>query len=274
MNSRTMVFPYNPDAGFATWIADTAYRSTDGTSTGSAVDHEPLDKTLKAEKLASKEYLGYEEEEDAILALAPIIREAVIRRVVRSTDTELLRADIGADSGSGTVAAGWGVEGVATIATDASATYTQPGAYGDPTTIADLQQTRRLMGAAGLMPGAVVYVVSESAYYDLLEDPDFRTMDVIGDRATILRGQIGMVNGSPVLISDSFATDATGTVQAICLNATNYLFGELRGMMVERDRDIENQKNILVATRRFAFTDIIPASTGKSSCANLVRPAS
>ena len=278
MTSRTMTFPWNPEAGYANWIVDTKYRSdvypaTTDSSTYTAEDHEFQDNTLKAEKLASKEYIGYEEEEDAIIALMPMIREAVVRRVVISTDTELLRADIGVDSGSGTVGAGWGVEGIATKATDASAVYTQPGAFGDATTIADLQQVRRKMGVWGLMPGDCVYVVSQNVYYDLLEDPDFRTMDVIGDRATILRGQIGMINGSPVLISDSFATDAISTVQAVCLNAKNYLFGELRGMMVERDRDIENQKNILVATRRFAFNQIVPATTGKSSCANLKRPA-
>jgi len=278
MTSRTMTFPWNPEAGYANWIVDTKYRSdlypaTTDSSTYTAEDHEFQDNTLKAEKLASKEYIGYEEEEDAIIALMPMIREAVVRRVVRSTDTELLRANIGADSGSGTVGAGWGVEGVSTKADDASANYTQTGAFGDPTTIADLQQVRRKMGVWGLMPGDCVYVVSQNVYYDLLEDPDFRTMDVIGDRATILRGQIGMINGSPVLISDSFATDAASTVQAICLNSSNYLFGELRGMMVERDRDIENQKNILVATRRFAFNQIVPATTGKSACANLKRPA-
>lgn len=279
MTSRTMTFPWNPEAGYATWIADSKYRSdlypaTTSGSTDVAEDHEIYDNTLKAEKLASKEYIGYEEEEDAIIALMPMIREAVVRRVVISTDTELLRANIGADSGSGTVASGWGVEGVSTKAADASAYYTQPGAYGDATTIADLQQVRRKMGVWGLMPGDCTYVVSQNVYYDLLEDPDFRTMDVIGDRATILRGQIGMINGSAVLISDSFATDAAGTIQAICLNSSNYLFGELRGMMVERDRDIENQKTILVATRRFAFNQIVPATTGKSACANLVRPAS
>jgi HK97 family phage prohead protease len=280
MTSRTMVFPYNPEAGVAQWIAEGSYRSTNNSSTGTAVDHKPLDNTIKAEKLASKEYIGYEEEEDAIIALMPIIRDAVVRRMVRTTDTELLRANNGAETISGQNNAL--IDGVATLAADinsgADYQYVQPGAFGDPITIADLQQTRKLMGAPGLMPGDVVYVLSQAAYFDLLEDPDFRTMDLVGANATILRGQIGSVNGSPVLISDAFAADATSTVQAICLNQSNYLFGELRGMMVERDRDIENQKNILVATRRFGFTEIVPAvaaaTNRQSYCANLVRPAS
>ena len=64
MNSRSMVFPYNPEAGNAAWIAEGNYRSnlypaTSSGSTGVAVDHNPLDNTIKAEKLAAKEYLGY-----------------------------------------------------------------------------------------------------------------------------------------------------------------------------------------------------------------------
>jgi hypothetical protein len=127
------------------------------------------------------------------------------------------------------------------------------------------------MGPYGLNPSEVVYLVNESVYYDLLEDPDFRTMDLVGANATILRGQIGTVNGSPVIVSDSFDTPAVDAVAAVALNASNYLFGELRGMMVERDRDIANQKNLLVATRRFAFNELIPGAT---SSAALVYPAS
>ena len=271
MTSRTLIFPYNPEAGHASWVADTAYKSTDGSSTGVARTHTPSDSLLKAEKLASKEYLGYEEEEDSILAIAPIVRNAIVRRMARTTDTELLRGNVGVE----TIAATTGlslINGVATFAADNSATVTQEGAFGaaNPITVSDLQATRRKMGAYGLNPSEVVYLVNESAYYDLLEDSDFRTMDLVGSKATILSGQIGTVNGSPIIVSDTFDAPALNAVAVVALNASNYLFGELRGMRVERDVDIENQKNVLVATRRFAFNELIPGAT---SSATLVYPA-
>mgnify|MGYP003571981322 FL=1 len=271
MTSRTMYFPWNPDAGYAEWVPDTQYKSSAGdnpNSTGAAAGQTHLikDNLLKAEKLAAKEFLGYEEEEDAILPLASIIRDAVMRRMVRSTDTELLRGNIAADLGSGDGL----INGVATLADDAAAEVQQAGSFGstNPVTVADLQATRRAMGSYGLLPGEIVYLVSQSVYFDLLEDPDFRTMDLVGSNATILRGQIGTINGSPVIISDSFVANAAGTIQAAVLYASNYLLGELRGMTVERDRDIINQKNVLIATRRFAFTEIVPA--GSSGNANAV----
>lgn len=270
MQSRTMVFPWNPDASYATWVADSAYGTSDGSSSGVAATHLIQDNYLKAEKLAAKEYLAYEEEEDAIIAIAPLIRDAVMRRMVKSTDQELLRGAVGTTINSGVGL----LNGVVTIASAFGTDYqfTQSGAFGssNPVTISDLQQTRRKMGVYGLMPGDVVYVISQDVQYDLLEDPDFRTVDLVGDRATILRGQIGSVNGSPVVVSDAFATHAAGAIAGIALNRSNYLRGELRGILVERDREVVNQRNVLIATRRFAFTEIVPtvaaATTDRSPC--------
>lgn len=275
MTSRTMTFPWNPEAGYAEWIDATNYKSgtgfgDGGESTGTAITHTFHENVITAQKLATKEFIGYEEEEDAILPLIPMIRDAVVRRMVRSTDTELLRGNINANTGSGTGL----IDGVSTIATDNSAQYQPTGTFGDAITIADLQSTRRVLGRYGLVPGELVYVVSESVMYDLMEDPDFRTMDLVGQNATILRGQIGMVNGSPVIVSDSFVSNGAATVQAIALNARNYMLGELRGLTVERDRDIINQKNVIVATRRFGFTEIVPGATsGQHACGALVTQA-
>ena len=258
MPTYALQIPINPEAGAATWIATNAFRSTDKTSTGTAVDHAVTDTTLTAHKLASKEYIGYEEEEDAIIPIIPIIRDAVVRRMARSSDIALLRGNSGVDSGSGN----WPFNGVATLAADAGGVQETEVAVGSTVTVANLQTVRRGLGVRGLNPGDVKYVVSEAVYYDLLEDADFRTMDMVGDRATILRGQIGFVNGSPVIVSDSFEAKAATKYGAVAIYTPNFIVGNLRGMMVERDRDIENQKNIIVATRRMGFLDLI---SGKGS---------
>lgn len=286
MTSRSMTFPFNPQAGYASWIDASDYKSfrnpsaevtvaegagvgTADTSTGPARAHLITTISLTAEKLASKEAIGYEEEEDSIIPILPIVREAIAKRMARTTDTELLRGDVGsvseADIGTGLI------NGVATLANDDSCSFTQAGAFGtsNPITVADLQSTRRKMGSYGLNPNDVTYVVCESAYWDLLEDPDFRSMDLVGANATILRGQVGAVNGSPVVVSDSFSTPAAGGYAAIALNTTNYMFGELRGLTTERDKDILNQKNWIVTTRRFAFNEIAAGTSSLNSCSVL-----
>lgn len=250
MQAPTFHFPINPEAGYASWIASTAFRSTDGSSTGSAVDHTLTDKTIVAHKLAAKEYLGYEEEEDTLLPLVQIVREAVGRRVSKSVDKAVLRGTATAGSDP--------ITGLVKLAADASALTTLDISNNDKFTVAAAQALRRKLGVWGLDPSELIYVVSQECYYDLLEDNDFRTVDMVGPGyATILKGQIGMINGSPVIVSGEFEAKADTKAGAIVLNPSNFLLGTLRGVMVERDRNIEDQKNILVASLRMAFTDII-----------------
>lgn len=258
MNAATMHIPVNPEAGYGEWIARTypPLRSTNAASTGTAVDHEITDTNLTAHKLVAKEYLGDEEEEDSILPLMPIIRDAVMRRMAKAADVALLRGDVGvASPGAGN----FPFNGVATIAKDATLETTVSIAAATPITVANLQTIRRDLGVWGLNPSELIYVVSHDVYYDLLEDPDFRTLDVVGQNATILRGQIGSVNGSPVVVSGEFATKANGAHAAVCLNAANFIVGQLRNTRVETDRSVEDQRNVIVASRRMGFLDLISA---------------
>jgi HK97 family phage prohead protease/HK97 family phage major capsid protein len=253
MNQPLMNIPINPEAGDAQWISSAAnpYLNQRGaSSTGTNVDHKLGEITLQAYKLASKEYIGYEEEEDTILSIVPIIRDAIIRRMARTTDQSLLRGT-GAGTGGDAVSPFKGLTQIAEDATVARNTTTV--SVGAKWTVTDLQSVRRQLGKYGLNPGEVKYLVSQDVYYDLLEDPDFRTIDMVGTNATILTGQIGYVNGSVVIVSDSFAAKAATAPAVVAVYTGNFYVGNLRTMMVERDTDIEQQKRIIVATRRLGF---------------------
>jgi len=252
MQAPSFHFPTNPEAGYGEWIASTDFRSADGSSTGTAADHTLLDKTLIAYKLAAKEYLGYEEEEDTLLPLMSIVRDAVMRRMAKSIDKAVLRgtATVGTDP----------LTGLAKFAADVAGnayTTSLDISNGDKFSVATAQAMRRQLGVWGLTPSDLVYILSQECYYDLLDDPDFRTMDLVGDRATIITGQVGMIAGTPVLLSGEFEAKADTKFGAVLVNPSNFIIGNLRNIMVERDRNIEDQKNILVATLRMGFTNII-----------------
>jgi HK97 family phage prohead protease len=264
MPTPTMHLPINPEAGYGEWIAGTypplgsgnyadgnPGATTDGDSTGDAVKHLITDTSLTAHKLASKEYLAYEEEEDSIIALAPIINDAIRRRMAKSSDKALLR---GLASGATDP-----LSGICTLAaaTGGAAQTTMSVGGGDKTTVSILQTVRRGLGVYGTDPMDVIYIVSNDSYFDLLEDPDFRTMDLVGDKATILRGQIGSVNGSPVVISGEFEAKAATKHCAVAVNTSNFIVGNVRTMLLEKDKDIVNQTNVLVATRRMAFKQLL-----------------
>lgn len=248
MTTNKMHIPVNPESGYAEWIAASAYNET-AASTGTAQEHRVTDTTLTAYKLATREYIGYEEEEDSIIPLLPIIREAIIRRMAKSSDKALL-------IGTGASAAN-PIRGIAQVAIDATNTTDLSIGGGDKVTAKVLQNLRRDLGVRGIDPNDVVYIVNKSVYYDLLEDDEFRTEEKVGGVATALRGQLGSVNGSAVVVSGEFEEIAINAVAAIAVYRDNFLRGELRSLMMERDKNVEFQRNVLVASRRMGFIPII-----------------
>lgn len=268
MNAPTMYMPVNPEAGYGEWIQDNmspnlsnflrsenprADEVTGTSSTGDAVDHQLTENVIKAYKLATKEYVGYEEEEDSIVALMPVIRDAIARRMARSADKALLR---------GAGANGDPIAGLAALGTPAyDVTKSVATLDVTDTTIADFITLRKNLGIYGLDPAGLVWVVSHELYYHMMGFAEFLTIDKIGDRATLRTGQVGAMLGSPVVVSQQFdntniVTPANGAVYGLLVRPTNFVKGELRGMRVEGDRDVINQKNVLVATRRFGFKDL------------------
>lgn len=247
MNTPVLMLPVNPEAGYANWALATDYGTT--ASAGTPATHQLKEITLTSYKLVTREYIGNEEEEDAILALTPIIRDAMIRRMAKAWDKALLRG-----VGTGTDP----IKGVSIF--DATSTVT--AAATGSASIANLTALRKDLGTWGLQPADVVYIVSSDVYYNLIEDTAFMTMDKVGPAATLLTGQVGMVGGSPVLVSGEFpakaagATTATTNVAAVALAAQNFLVGQHRGLRMETDNLVETQRTVMVASMRLAMQQI------------------
>jgi HK97 family phage prohead protease/HK97 family phage major capsid protein len=243
MQTNVMTIPVNPEAGVATWMANTAFGTAD--SAGSNATHALKEITLNAYKVATNEYVAYEEEEDALLAIMPVIRDAMVRRVARAVDRAMLR---GAGSGSDPV------KGLATY--DAVSAVNLDISDAAKLTVANLQAMRRDLGAWGLDPSELVYIVSTEGYYDLLEDTNFLTVDKVGQQATLLTGQIGAVGNTPVLVSAEFADKAAGATGAICFAPGNFLVGNQRGLRVDTQDLVETQRRVMVASLRTGMTQV------------------
>ena len=170
MKTNVMTIPVNPEAGDATWMANSSFGS--GASAGAAQTHQLKEITLNAFKVASLEYVAYEEEEDSLMVILPIIRDGMIRRVARAVDKAYL---LGAGSGADPV------KGLALYDATSAVTATQAGVA----TIANMRALRKDLGAWGLDPAEVTYVVSTEVYYDLLDDTTFQTMNQVGVQATL-----------------------------------------------------------------------------------------
>jgi len=270
MNARVMNFPFNPDSGIdATWVATAALNDGDSvgtafndTSSGTTKAHGLTEVTMTASKLATREYIGYEEEEDALIPIAGIVRDAIIRRMARTSDASILGNTTVSSTPFTTLV------GHATQATNNVTT----GSTTDPVTVAELLTARKNMGQWGHNPANLVAFLSQAAYYNLLDADEVITVDKYGDNATVKAGELGKLWGMSLVVSDAFEAAAASKAQAIIVDPSNYLLGNYRNMTIETATDVVAQQKALVATRRFGFIEKEAGAAGKAS-SNLVKYA-
>ena len=265
MNSANMIIPILPDSGYAEFTSGSAVANDNldmrSASYGDDAGVTMSERTLSTKKLISQSFLGNETEEDAILPILPLIRESMVRSHARGIENAILAGD-DADGVYGTSGAAF--EGLLHLArNDSDYTQSATAFASDTVTAAELLSLRKNMGKYGVNPSDVVYVVSQRTYYELLEDAEFQDANLVGDMATKLSGEIGQVFGSRVLLCDEFATPAVSKFAAIAVNPRNFVLPRLRGVTVESDYEVINQRRVLVASQRIGFTDLIDGATSK-----------
>ena len=271
MNAASMVIPTMPDSGYAEWLSSNAagtgsssaskgnLGSRDEASPGANAGVTLGSKVLTVEKLVSKSFMANETEEDAIMPILPLIREAMVRAHARAIEHSILQA------GSAEVVNAGGQNGLIKLATDDSKVLdagASAGAGSVTATTAHLLNMRQAMGKYGRRPSEVVYIVSLDAYYDLLDDAEFQDVNLVGgDRATKISGEIGQAYGSTIIVCDEFTTGKTANkVWGVAVNTRNFLVPVLRGVTIESDYEVANQQRVLVATQRRGFDQMFAAA--------------
>ena len=260
MNSATMSFPIMPDAGYAEITSATTAAGTqpngnvDQRGAGFGAPYQGVtlsERTLSTIKMISKAYLGNETEEDSLIPVLPLIREAMVRSHARGVENLMLSGN----TTQGVYTSG-AVKGLLNFASTngrsvtAAATTTQ-------LTSAALFGMRRVMGKYGRDPKDIIYIVSQDAYFQLIQDPEFADADLVGSQANKLTGEVGRIYGSSVVVCDEFAAAGINNYFALALNRRNFIVPRLRGMTVESEYQVEEQRTVLVSSQRFGFDEII-----------------
>ena len=271
MNTATMIMPVLPDAGYAEFTGNQAATGSSphgnlaqtGDTYGSPFGGiDMTERSLSTKKLISTSYLGNETEEDAIMPILPLIRESMIRSHARSVEAGLLVGNI-ADGPFGTGGACF--DGIVTLASgDSDKTQSSTAFASESLTAANLLAARKNMGKYGVNASDVVYIVNQTEWYNLMDDAEFQDVNLVGSElASKVKGSVGMVYGSPVIMCDEFATPAVSKFYAVAVNPKMFAMGRLRGMTIESDYEVVNQRRVLVASQRIGFIDIIDAATSK-----------
>jgi len=263
MQSAKQVISVNPDMGYADWVGSASYGAT--ASTDPEVTKTLLEVTLTAPKLAAKAFLTDETEEDAIIPILPLINEGLARAHARKIEWALLNNNSASDTGesSKTFADGLVIRaGTLSTAVAADGTASAKVIAGGTSkfTSAHIVAARRKMLKYGVNPNDIMGILSLDAWYDLLEDTEFASLNEVGSQATKLTGVVGRVYGINFLVSPEMPAEADGAAGIVLVNPRNFLVPRLRGVTLQSDYDVERQRRVLVATQRLGFSSIISAA--------------
>ena len=231
--------------------------------------------TLTAYELVGQVPWSLTLDEDAVIAMATEVRGTLVRNAAEAIDDVLLNADT-------TTTDNINADGATIAATDAGKGHWLLGFDGlahlpliDNTSQANdhagvvsddmFNEIRVKLGRYGVRPSELAYIMDVNTYIRSLSVSNFRTLDKLGPNATLLRGQLGAVEGIPIIVSeqmkladtDGKVTDgSTGTTgRLLMVNRSQWRVGFRRELAIETDRDIQKRQNVMVVSMRLAFAE-------------------
>ena len=245
VNGAATVLPISVDVEPATFATNATSGNLENRGASDST-YKPKQVILNAYRLISSTFMDNEVDEQVLINLMPMLIEGVARAHGRAVENAILNGNSSAPSGL----------------TDFAAEHVggrRDISDGDVVSAANLLNMRKEMGKYGLNPADVTYIVSSNSYYDLLSDSAFQTLDEVGsDLAIRVTGTIGAVFGSPVVVSEEFPADNTaGSEAAYAVYTRNYVVPRLRGVQVEQDYEVMNQRRVIVATQSLGFEEIV-----------------
>ena len=277
VQTKQTILPIMPDSVAATFNTGSASDESNSPANlndltrGTAATNNKFStgqKVLIAGRLSSTTYIDNDTDEMTLVALLPMIREAMVRAHARALDTMVI-------SGTGTSggAAEFGVldkdSGTSQTVTGGSAAANTEKLVGD-----DILTARAAMKKYGMNPQDLVLICSYNAYNDLLQDAGFADItDVGSDLATKISGVMGSIFATPVVVTDHAAATGLPAVRgsasdcAVLVNHKNFVIPRLRGVSIESEYQVGNQRNALVASQSLGFEQLVEgnATTGFAS---------
>ena len=260
--------PY--DFGDVSW-----YRGTPNLAVGSSTPGTGR-QTLTSAELAAMIGWAYDLDEDAVIAVLPELRATLVRNAAEVLDDVVLNGDtsddatnINADGATADSLAGSAgldhylvFDGLIHIPLVDNPN--QRNDHGAAVSDDMFNKARAKLGKYGVRPSECAFVMDINTYIRALSIENFRTVEKLGPNATLLTGQLGDIEGIPVIISEqmlladsdgkvSSGGNLTDTGRVLAVNRNMYRLGFKRELMIESERDIQKRQTVLVASMRVAF---------------------
>lgn len=228
--------------------------------------------TLTAAKFATRVLVSRELEEDSLIAVLPFVETELVDTTSADIEDCVVNGDTtGTHQDSDTTASDdprKNFDGLRKLAPAGAKTDASNAAL----TAAMLRTNRKKMGKYGARSSDLAHVVGIAGYVALLSDSNLQTVDKYGPAATLLAGELGKVDGAPVIVSEyvrqdlnaSGVHDGTTTNRSVALtvNRRGFLVGNRRGVTVQVLRELyaESDQDCIVVTARKAFAARYPST--------------
>ncbi len=283
VNLETMVaslfsritMPTNPfdiplQLGDVNWYPGTENISAKSTALSTAKQ------TLTANELVAEVPWSLTLEEDAVIAMLEEVRRTLVRNAAEVIDDVLLNGDtttnnnINADGATISATDGgkahWLVGFDGLVHLPLVDNTSQANDLNGAVTAAAFNQALKLLGRYGVRNNEAVFITDVNTVLTSLSISEVETVDMLGPAATILTGQLGVVYGHPLIVSeqmrladtDGKVTDAgngTNTGRILAVNSGQWRVGFRRELSIETERDIQKRQNVMVVSLRLAFDE-------------------
>ena len=260
--------PY--DFGDVSWYRGTSNLAVSSSTPGTGRQ------TLTSAELAAMIGWAYDLDEDAVIAVLPELRATLVRNAAEVLDDVVLNGDtsdaatnINADGATADSLAGSAgldhylvFDGLIHIPLVDNTN--QGNDHGAAVSDDMFNEAQAKLGKYGVRPSECAFVMDINTYIRALSIENFRTVEKLGPNATLLTGQLGDIEGIPVIISEqmlladidgkvSSGGNVTDTGRVLAVNRNMYRLGFKRELMIESERDIQKRQTVLVASMRVAF---------------------
>ena len=272
---HTVQMPSNPfqiplQLGDVSWYPGAQNTAATGSAPATARQ------TMTAYELVAEVPWSYDLDEDAVIAMMDELRRRMLQNAREVIDDVILNGDattvnnINADGA--TIAAGTAGKGHWLLGFDGLlhlplVDNTAQANNHNAAVSADLfNEIRGKLGKYGVRPSELAYITDVNTFIKALSIDSFRTLDKFGPNATLLTGQLGAVEGIPVIVSEQLRlADADGKVtdggsandkgRLLLVNRTQWRVGFKRELTIETVRDAQRRQNVMVVSFRIALQE-------------------
>ena len=259
------VLPVNPNNNAAHWgtagpAADAGFledirNGTQGDDDGFHID----EVVLRAYRLMSGTFIANDTDEQSVIAVLPMIQNALASSHAKAIDKMIMLGNgtiKGFLSASGVDQANAGYAHDVTNAELADGNNNLDNSDAELLTANNINLSRRQMGKYGMNAADLAVIIGTEQYFDLLNDATFADVQQVGDFSTKRTGYMGQVYGMDIIVTESIGANTDGKTAFTVVNKPNFVIPRLRGVNIESDYSVVNQRTDIVASQSLGFNAI------------------